>query len=87
MCCRACLEYEDAQVRVGYGKTARDDAASRAAYNRVCLMSEKSGGGEAVEDNRPPAMIISYSSLIGMGVDIISCFEKLTWWRKLVKLG
>jgi hypothetical protein len=68
--CRTCLEYEDAQVGVGCRKTACDDAASSATYRCTCSSSEERGERE---DDAPPAMIISYSSLIVMGVDIVAC--------------
>jgi hypothetical protein len=65
----ASLEYEDAQVRICRGKTACDDAASSATYRMFCLSEENEIGGE--EDGAPPATMISYSSLIWVGVDIV----------------
>ena len=65
----ASLEYEDAQVRIYRGKTACDDAASSATYRMFCLSEENEIGGE--EDGAPPATMISYSSLIWVGVDIV----------------
>jgi hypothetical protein len=65
------LEYEDAQVRVCYRKTACDDTTSSATY-RTSSPSEKSRGlGREGEDGAPPAMTMSYSSFIWVGVDII----------------
>ena len=60
LCCEARLEYEDAQVWVRRRKTARDDAASGATYgtSSVTRVSRRE------EDGAPPAMIISYSSLM-----------------------
>jgi hypothetical protein len=63
------LEYEDAQVRVCRRKTACDDATSSAAYGTSSLSVCGSRGEE--EDGAPPAMMISYSSLIWVGVDIV----------------
>ena len=80
VCCRARLEYEDAQVGASRRETARDDAASSATYKGACSLSEERGGVGGCDDDdddTPPAMIISYSSLIVMGIDIVVCFCKV----------
>ena len=65
------LEYEDAQVRVCCCKTACDDTTSSATYRAALSLSEKSRElGKKGEDGAPPAMMISYSSLIWVGVDM-----------------
>ncbi len=41
----------------------------------ICQKRETEG--EEEEDDIPPAMIISYSSLVVMGEDIVTCFCKV----------
>jgi len=66
------LEYEDAQVRVCRRKTACDDTTSSATYRTSSLSERSRVLGREGEDGAPPAITISYSSLIWVGVDIIS---------------
>jgi len=63
------LEYEDAQVRVCRRKTACDDTTSSATYEKSSVRKSRALGREG-ENGAPPAMMISYSSLIWVGVDI-----------------
>jgi ribosome modulation factor len=55
LCCEARLKYEDAQVRVRRGKTARDEAACGATYRTFLSVRkrEQAGGGwrTARDDN------------------------------------
>lgn len=54
----------------------------------VCSQSEERGGvGEDDDDDTPPAMIISYSSLIVMGIDIVACFCKVDVVEKTSQVG
>ena len=70
---RARLEYEDAQVWVCRRKTACNDATGSAACGMSSLSEECASVGEkgGEEDGAPPAKMISYSSLIWVGVDIV----------------
>jgi hypothetical protein len=65
------LEYEDAQVRVCRRKTPCDDTTSSATYRTSSVRKSRALAREG-GDGAPPAMMISYSSLIWVGVDIIS---------------
>jgi hypothetical protein len=65
------LEYEDAKVGVCRCETAGDDAASGAAYQMFPLVRRKMVEEEVGDDGAPPAMMISYSSLILVGADIV----------------
>lgn len=67
------LEYEDAQVWVCRRKTACDDATGSAACGTSSLSEECGSVGKkgVKEDGAPPAKMMSYSSLIWVGVDIL----------------
>ena len=78
------LEYEDAQVRICRSKTACDDATSSATYRASSPSEEVRARGE--EDSAPPAIMISYSLLISVGVDIVCyllCWRKTVWLRRV----
>ena len=82
----ACLKYEDAQVRVCCRKTACDNATSSATYRMSSVRSVWCREEEDEEDGAPPARMISYSSAIWVGVDIV---PNLMGWtiNRLVKKG
>ena len=67
------LEQEDAEACVGGSETASNDACSRAACHKrmsIILAEGRTMGRLEAEDGSPPAMTMSYSSLITVGVDI-----------------
>ncbi len=66
------LEYEDVQVWVCHRKTTCDDATGSATYGTYPVKEKGRVLGRGEEDGALPAMMISYSSLIWVGVDIIS---------------
>ena len=73
--CGARFQYQYTQIYVRHREAARDDTSSSAACDAQILSIRRESGSVCV-DGAPPAIMISYSSLIVVGVDIVSLFSQ-----------